>query len=76
MHFNGLFEKSPTKSRFKWSVLIMDKGECKHSTGKTLGTLLFLNFINDLQNGLIQNLLLTTLLYFLPYKISSQALLD
>ena len=37
MHFNGLFEKSPTKSSFKWSVLIMNKGECKHSTGKILG---------------------------------------
>ena len=27
MSFNRLFENSPTKSSFKWSVLIMDKGE-------------------------------------------------
>ena len=33
MSFNGLFEKWATKSSFKWSVLIEDKGECKFSTG-------------------------------------------
>ena len=32
MSFNRLFEKSPTESSFKWSVLIMDKGECRRST--------------------------------------------
>ena len=38
MSFNRLFEKSPTKSSFKWSVLIMDKGECRHSTRINFGT--------------------------------------
>ena len=27
MSLNGLFEKSPTKSSFKWSALIMEKGD-------------------------------------------------
>ena len=38
MSFNRLFEKSPTKSSFKWSVLIMDKGECRRSTRINFGT--------------------------------------
>ena len=33
-----LFEKSSTKSSFKWSVLIMDKGECRRSTEIDGGT--------------------------------------
>ena len=36
--FNRLYEKLPTKSSFKWSVLIMDKGECRPSTGINFGT--------------------------------------
>ena len=41
-----------------------------------LGPLLFLIYINNLPNGLQSNpkLFVTTLLYFLPYKISPQAL--
>ena len=35
---NRLFEKSPTKSSFKWSDLIMNKGECRPSTGINFGT--------------------------------------
>ena len=38
MSFNGLFQKSPTKSSFKWSVPIMDKRECRSSTGINFGT--------------------------------------
>ena len=48
MSFNRVFEKSPTKSSSKWSVLIMEKGECRHSTG--------INFVTfsvfDLHKGL------------------------
>ena len=32
------FEKSPAKSSFKLSVLILDKGECRRSTGINFGT--------------------------------------
>ena len=38
MSFNRLFEKSPTKSSFKWSVLIVDKGECMNSKAINFGT--------------------------------------
>ena len=37
MSFNRLLEKSPAKSSFKLSVLIMDKGECRRSTGINFG---------------------------------------
>ena len=40
MSFNRLFEKSPVKSGLKWSVLILDKGECRRSTGVNFGTLI------------------------------------
>ena len=36
--FNRLFEKSPTKISFKWSVLIMDKGECWCCAAINFGT--------------------------------------
>ena len=55
MPFRRLFEKSPTKSSFKWSVLIVDKGKCRRSTGINFGTLLFFICINDLPNGLPSN---------------------
>ena len=42
MSFNRLFEKPPTKSSFKWSVLIMDKGECTRSAGINFGTFIAL----------------------------------
>ena len=44
-------EKSPTKSSFKWLFLIMGKGECRHSTWVSAGTIC----INDLPNGLQSN---------------------
>ena len=34
---NGIFEKSPTEISFKWSVLIMGKGECRRSTRINFG---------------------------------------
>ena len=34
---NRLFGKSPAKSSFKWSVVIVDKGECRRSTGIKFG---------------------------------------
>ena len=55
MSFNRLFEKSPAKSSFKWSVLIMDKDEWRRSTKISLGPLLFLICINDLPNCLQSN---------------------
>ena len=48
MSFNRLFEKSPAKSSFKWSVLILDKGECRRSTGINFGTFI----VFDLQSNL------------------------
>ena len=38
MSFNRLFQKSPTKSSFKWSLLIVDKGEWRRSAGINFGT--------------------------------------
>ena len=38
MSFNRLLEKSPAKSSFKLSILILDKGECRRSTGINFGT--------------------------------------
>ena len=55
MSFNRLFEKSPTKNSFKWSVLIVDKGECRRSTGMNFGTFTVLIYANDLLNGLRSN---------------------
>ena len=55
MSFNRLFEKLPTKSSFKWSILIVDKGEYRRSTGISFGPLLFLIYINELPNGLQSN---------------------
>ena len=43
-------KKMPTKSSFKWSVLIMDKRKFRRSTGIN-----FLIYINDLANGLHSN---------------------
>ena len=33
MSFNRSFEKMPAKSSFNWPVFIMDKRECRRSTG-------------------------------------------
>ena len=55
MSFNRLFEKLPTKNSFKWSVLIVDKGECRRSTGMNFGTFTVLIYTNDLLNGLRSN---------------------
>ena len=38
MSFHGHFEKSPTKSSFKWPVLIIDNGECWRSTWVNFGS--------------------------------------
>ena len=38
LSFNIRFEKSTTESSFKWSVLIVDKGEGRRSTGINFGT--------------------------------------
>ena len=48
MSFSRLFGKSPTKSSFKWSVVIMDKGDCRPSTGINFGTF----FVSDLHKQL------------------------
>ena len=51
MSFNRLFEKSPAKGSFKWSALILDKGECRRSTGINFETFI----VFDLPNGLQSN---------------------
>ena len=45
MYCNGRFEISLTKSSFEWSVLIMDKIECRRSTGINFG--IFIVFDSD-----------------------------
>ena len=51
MSFNRLFEKLPTKSSFKLSVLIMGKGECRRSTRINFRTFIVFDYINDMLNG-------------------------
>ena len=57
MSFNRLFERSPRKSSFKWSVIIMDKGECRRSTRINFETFIVfdLHKLNNLPNGLQSN---------------------
>ena len=38
LSFNKIFEKSPAKSSFKWSVLTLDKDEYRRFTGINFGT--------------------------------------
>ena len=78
MSFNRLFEKQPAKSSFKWPVFMLDKSECRPSTGNTFGKFIVLINIKDLPNGLQSNPKLgaddTYFPYFLPYLFSNDVL--
>ena len=77
MYFNKRFEKSPTESSFKWSILIMDKGECRRSARINFGNFIVFDLHSTTCQtvySLIQNFLLKRLIYFLLYKISPQLL--
>ena len=56
MYCNGHFEISLTKSSFEWSVLIMDKIECRRSTGINFGIFIVFDSDKRLVNGLQSNL--------------------
>ena len=61
MSFNGHFEKSPTKSSFKWPVLIIDNGECWHSTWVNFGSfIVFYMYIT-----------LTFIVFYIPKKFTT-----
>ena len=52
MSFNRLSEKSSTKGSFKWSVLIVEKGECSRPTGTNFENFITFVFHKRLANGL------------------------
>lgn len=61
MSFNGHFENSPTKSSFKWPVLIIDNGECWHSTWVNFGSfIVFYMYIT-----------LTFIVFYIPKKFTT-----
>ena len=61
MSFNGHFENSPTESSFKWPVLIIDNGECWHSTWVNFGSfIVFYMYIT-----------LTFIVFYIPKKFTT-----